>query len=58
MNVLHWHVVDAQSFPAESTSYPDLIEGAYYPSAVYSLEDIESIVSYAKGFTLFVNVIK
>jgi len=47
MNVLHWHAVDAQSFPIESPTYPDLAEaGAWAPEAVYTTEDIEGIVQY------------
>lgn len=34
MNVLHWHAVDAQSFPIESPTYPTLAEaGAWAPEA-------------------------
>ena len=30
LNVLHWHLVDSQSFPFDSPSYPSLgKEGAY-----------------------------
>ena len=34
MNTLHWHVTDAESFPMESASYPNLTAGAYTPSFV------------------------
>lgn len=29
LNVLHWHLTDAQSFPVESTSAPNLTAGAF-----------------------------
>lgn len=34
MNTLHWHVIDAESFPMESATYPDLTDGAYAPNLV------------------------
>jgi hexosaminidase len=49
MNVLHWHAVDAQSFPVESASYPRLSNGAYSPRARYSSAEIAHVVSYAKN---------
>lgn len=48
MNVLHWHIVDDQSFPLQSSVYPKLSQlGAWSPKAVYSLSDVASIVNYA-----------
>jgi hexosaminidase len=35
-NTLHWHVVDSQSFPFESRSYPNLWNGAYSPQERYT----------------------
>lgn len=49
LNVLHWHAVDAQSFPVISSSYPLLSKGAYAPSATFSHADISQIVSFAKS---------
>lgn len=48
-NTLHWHAVDAESFPVVSDTYPLLSEkGSYAPTAIYSHALIESVVAYAK----------
>lgn len=46
-NVLHWHMVDAQSFPVDTPSAPNMIQGAYSPSHVYSMSDVEMLTQYA-----------
>ena len=46
-NVLHIHLVDAQSFPFDSMSSPDIAKGAYSKSATYSVKDIQAISDYA-----------
>jgi len=48
MNVLHWHAVDAQSFPLEVPSYPKLSDGAYNPAAKYTKEEMAEFVEYAR----------
>ena len=47
--MLHWHVVDAQSFPFESRAYPALWDGAYSRRERYTREDVASIVQYARA---------
>ncbi|KAG7154026.1 beta-hexosaminidase subunit beta-like [Homarus americanus] len=47
-NVLHWHIVDDQSFPYESRIFPNLTEGAYTPRHVYTQRDVMDIVEYAR----------
>jgi hexosaminidase len=48
MNVLHWHIVDGQSFPYQSSVYPLLSEyGSYRPDLIYSVADIKKIISFA-----------
>ncbi|GMP22315.1 hypothetical protein CsSME_00000388 [Camellia sinensis var. sinensis] len=48
LNVLHWHIVDSQSFPLEIPSYPKLWFGAYSISERYAMADAAEIVSYAQ----------
>jgi len=39
--------VDAQSFPFSSTSSPTLIDGAYSPSSIYTLDQVEKVIEFA-----------
>ncbi|XP_043718638.1 beta-hexosaminidase 3-like isoform X2 [Telopea speciosissima] len=48
LNVLHWHIVDSQSFPLEIPSYPNLWNGAFSLSERYTMADAEEIVHYAQ----------
>jgi len=48
-NVLHWHIVDDQSFPFESIKYPNLTKnGRYSEKHVYSQADIRDLISHAR----------
>ncbi|XP_022742491.1 beta-hexosaminidase 1-like isoform X3 [Durio zibethinus] len=47
-NVLHWHIIDEQSFPLEVPTYPNLWNGAYTKWERYTVEDASDIVSFAK----------
>ncbi|KAM7497859.1 hypothetical protein LguiA_022273 [Lonicera macranthoides] len=44
LNVLHWHIVDTQSFPLEIPSYPKMWEGSYSISERYTMADAAEIV--------------
>eukprot|EP01050_Picozoa_sp_SAG11_P016859 SAG11_NODE_2353_length_3476_cov_2.774060_3_plen_422_part_00 len=49
LNVLMWHIVDANSFPLKLDSFPELADkGSYCPSCVYTSADIKEIVEYAR----------
>ncbi|XP_072978606.1 beta-hexosaminidase 1 [Typha angustifolia] len=48
LNVLHWHIIDEQSFPFEIPSYPDLWKGSYTKWERYTVEDAYEIVDFAK----------
>jgi hexosaminidase len=48
VNVLHWHMVDSQSWPYQSTSFPELsAQGSYCPSCVYTPVDVQRVIQEA-----------
>ena len=47
LNVLHWHIVDAESFPFQVPSFPNMTEGAWKPNLIYTPQDVKGVVSYA-----------
>ncbi|EXC25311.1 Beta-hexosaminidase subunit [Morus notabilis] len=49
LNVLHWHIVDSQSFPLEIPSFPKLWNGAYSDSERYTVADAKEIVRRVKS---------
>ncbi|KAL9418908.1 hypothetical protein AB3S75_036794 [Citrus x aurantiifolia] len=48
LNVLHWHIIDEQSFPLEVPTYPNLWKGSYSKWERYTVEDAHEIVGFAK----------
>ncbi|KAF6164360.1 hypothetical protein GIB67_037517 [Kingdonia uniflora] len=48
LNVLHWHIIDEESFPLEVPSYPNLWKGSYSKWERYTVEDAYDIVNFAK----------
>lgn len=49
LNLLHWHIVDDQSFALDSKTLPNLAgDGAFSPRHTYSIEEVKSIVAYAR----------
>ncbi|XP_043284734.1 beta-hexosaminidase subunit alpha-like [Venturia canescens] len=49
LNVFHWHIVDDNSFPYVSTSFPKLSEsGAYHRTMVYTQSNVRRIIEYAR----------
>jgi len=50
LNTLHLHLVDAQSFPIESNTYPALTNASFGPGATFSHQDLSEIVAYAQTY--------
>ncbi|XP_027350015.1 beta-hexosaminidase 1-like [Abrus precatorius] len=48
LNVLHWHIIDEESFPLEIPTHPNLWKGSYTKWERYTVEDAYEIVYFAK----------
>ena len=47
MNVLHWHVIDAQSYPMKWKSYPEFSEkGSWSEDSIYTPQNVIDVVNY------------
>ena len=49
LNVVHWHIVDWQSWPLQSTALPNLWAAAWSPRERYTFGDVAAIVEYARA---------
>lgn len=50
LNVLHWHLEDAQSWPIQMESLPEMQEDSYTSYQQYSPEMLDEVVTFAKGY--------
>lgn len=48
MNVLHWHLMDSQSWPIKLYIYPEMTKDASFADEIYTKLDITYVISYAK----------
>jgi len=55
LNVLHWHIIDDNSWPLVSEVYPLFSEnGAYDSWSVYTMDDVQTIVGHAHDLGILV----
>jgi len=55
LNVLHWHVIDSESFPLTSRVAPELSQlGAYSSRERYTQADVAELVDYAKERSIMI----
>ena len=47
LNVFHWHICDAESFPLLLPEWPSLAATAWHPAAVYSPADVWLVIRHA-----------
>lgn len=48
MNVMHWHIVDEDSFPLRLDSHPEIAQyAAFSQDEIYTTEEVKEVVRYA-----------
>ncbi|CAG8619881.1 5285_t:CDS:2, partial [Ambispora leptoticha] len=47
LNVLHWHIVDSQSWPIEVKAYPAMTNDAYSNREIYTPRDVRDVIEFA-----------
>lgn len=46
--MLHWHTVDAESFPLDSPSEPLMVNGAWSSASTYTMDNLKDLTAYAR----------
>ncbi|KAJ5731444.1 uncharacterized protein N7483_005952 [Penicillium malachiteum] len=49
LNVLHWHLDDAQSWPMHMEVYPEMTKDAYSPRETYTAADMRRVMAYGRA---------
>lgn len=48
MSIMHWHIVDEDSFPLKLDSHPEIAEyAAFSPEQIYTTDQVKDIIRYA-----------
>lgn len=47
LNVLHWHLIDSQSWAIEISAYPEMTEDAYSSNEIFTQSMLKQIIKYA-----------
>jgi hexosaminidase len=47
LNVLHWHLIDSQSWAVEIKAYPEMTEDAYSDNEIFTQDVLKEVISYA-----------
>lgn len=57
MNVLHWHIADAESFSWKPDTVPDIAKGAYKSGRLfYTSQDIKNVINFANMWGVHVYI--
>lgn len=48
LNLLHWHIDDAQSWPMHINTYPEMAKDAFSQRETYSVADMRKVIDYAR----------
>ena len=47
LNVLHWHIIDSQSWPVEINAYPEMTDDAYSANEIFTQDMLKEVIAYA-----------